>query len=219
LIIIEMEQAMRATTLFALGLLTFALPVVARAQDDDPHHGRGRGRPREHPGLREVSDDAGRSRRRGFWFSGGLGIGGESFDAHDGLGWSDGKAGGVGYIKLGGTVSPNVLLGAELQGWTARYYGQGGYDRSLGSLLGIVQVYPSATGGFWFRGGLGFAGDNLSYFGSSTTQHGAALAIGVGYDFPVGRSVSLTPTLDLMAQRFDTHDERVLSLGLGITVP
>jgi hypothetical protein len=31
--------------------------------------------------------------------------------------------------------------------------------------------------------------------------------------------VSLTPTLDLMAQRFDTHDERVLSLGLGITIP
>lgn len=216
---------MRTPILSVLLLLGLALPVVALAQDDEPNDDRGREHPRHHGrGLREVSEHSGRSRRSGFFFAAGLGVGGESFNANDGLGWSDGKAGGVGYIKLGGTVSPNVLLGVEAQGWTASYYGQG-YDRDLGSLLGLVQWYPSAVDGFWFRGGLGFARDNLRYYGPppsttlTTGRNGTAFALGLGYDIPVGRKVSLTPTLDFVGQRYDTHDERVFSIGLGVTIP
>jgi hypothetical protein len=211
---------MRTRIVYALMLLCTGLPTLAQAQDDDRDRDRddrrGRGR-----GLREVPDHAGRSRRQGFWLSVGIGVGGESFDARDGLGWSDDKTGGVGYIKLGGTVSPNVLLGVEAQGWTAQYYGQG-YDRELGSLMGIVQWYPAATGDFWLRGGLGWARDNLRYYGTppstiTTGRNGTAFAIGLGYDARVGRKVSITPTFDLMAQRYDSHRERVVSLGVGVT--
>jgi hypothetical protein len=218
---------MRNRVMSLLALCGLLLPAVARAQDDNPEDDRDRHRPRphdHHSGLREVSDHAGRSRREGFWLSAGLGVGGESFDAHDGLGWSDGKAGGMGYLKLGGTISPNFLLGVELQGWTAQYYGQG-YDRDLGNLMAIGQWYPSARDGFWFRGGVGFARDHLRYYGGPpagtliTTRNGTAYSVGLGYDLPVGRRVSLTPTLDFLGQRYETHTERVFSIGLGITIP
>lgn len=218
---------MRTRVLSLLALCGLLLPAAVRAQDDHPDDDRGRRRPRprdSQSGLREVSDNAGRSRRDGFWLSVGLGVGGESFDAHDGLGWSNSKAGGMAYLKLGGTISPNFLLGVEAQGWTAQYYGQG-FDRDLGSLMAVGQWYPSARDGFWFRGGIGFARDHLNYYGSppantiTTSRNGTAYAVGLGYDIPVGRKVSLTPTLDFVGQRYDSHTERVFSIGLGVTIP
>lgn len=210
---------MRTRLVYLLALLLGTLPAVAVAQngDDRDREGRrARGR-----GLREVSDDAGRTRRQGFWLSAGLGVGGESFDARDGLGWSDRVTGGVGYIKLGGTVNPSLLLGVEAQGWSDQGY-QADYDRELGSLMGIAQFYPSRTGDFWLRGGLGWAWDEVRFYGTpptniTTSRNGTAFAIGLGYDARIGRKISLTPTLDLMAQRYHTHDERVVSFGLGIT--
>lgn len=212
--------------LLLLTSLSLVAPAMLAAQEDDPHP-RGR-----HPrsrcgdscgGLREVSDHAGRARRNGFWFSAGIGAGAESFDARDGLGWSDGKGGGSGYVKLGGTVSRSLLLGAEGQVWAASYSGQN-FDRSLGSLMGIAQLYPSPTGGFWLRGGLGFAHDNLRTYTSSgiivdRDLNGTAYAFGLGYDFPVNRHVSITPSLDLLAQDYRTHRERVINFGIGITLP
>ena len=214
---------MRTRLLAALALLSLALPRVATAQDDDNHHRGRRARPHDHsPGLREVDDRAGRERRQGFWLSAGLGVGGEEFDANDGLGWSDNHTGGVAALKLGGTVSPNFLLGAEVNGWGLRNYNQQGYDRTLANVLGIVQWYPSRTGGFWLRGGLGFAHSELNqYIGPAsslrTTENGTALAVGLGYDIPVARKVSITPNIDFTAQRFRNYDERIVSLGLAVT--
>lgn len=215
---------------FALVLLGLGLtiPAVLAAQDDDPHPHRGH--PRAHcsddcsaGGLREVSDRAGRTRRSGFWFSAGLGAGAESFDARDGLGWSDGKGGGSGYLKLGGTVSPSLLLGVEGNLWAASYYRQN-YDRALGSLMGIAQVYPSPSSGFFLKGGIGWARDNLRTYPApgvvySSDINGTAYAFGLGYDVPVGRSVSITPTLDLVAQDYRDHRERIVNFGIGITLP
>ncbi len=200
-------------SLLALALVTG--PAALAAQDGDPHHSRGRG------GLREVSDDAGKSRRQGFWLSLGLGVGQESFDARDGLGWSDGTTGGVGAIKLGGTVSRSLLLGVEAQAW-AKEFNYAGYDRALGSVMGIAQWYPAPRSDFWLRGGLGWAVDQLDEHPSSnvtisTTKHGTAWAVGLGYDVPVGRKISLTPNLDFVGQHYDTHSERIVTLGLGVT--
>ncbi len=219
---------MRALVLLLAGL-TLA-PVVAVAQDDstpsrEGDRGRDRDRDRDRRrcncgGLREVSGH-GSSRREGFFAAVGIGGGSESFDANDGLGWSDDKGGAAGYIKVGGTVSQSLLLGAELNGWAARYQRQG-YDRSLGSLMFIAQWYPAAQGDFWLRGGLGWARDNLSIYGTTgdinSHENGTALAVGLGYDFRVGRNVSITPTLDFQGQRYDSHDERLISLGIGVTV-
>lgn len=200
-------------------------PAVAAAQDDeDSRCHRDRNRDREHcdRGLREVSDRRGSSRRDGFWAAVGIGAGSESFDAEDGLGWSDDKGGGIAYLKLGGTVNQSLLLGVEANVWGGRYRAQG-YDRSLSSLMFIGQLYPGRRSDFWLRAGLGLARDDLDlYSGEDPTldshHNGTAFALGVGYDFRVGRNVSITPSIDLMGQRYRTHDERLLSFGVGITL-
>lgn len=212
--------------LLLLAGLGLATPALLAAQDDDsdrrPRH------PRAHCsegcGLREVSDRSGRSRREGFWFAAGVGGGAESFDARDGLGWSDGKGGGMGYLKLGGTVSPSLLLGGEVQVWGTTYYTSPQYDRALGSLLGIAQVYPAPETGFWLKGGLGMAFSNYhSYdaFGTITNQDqtGRAWSLGIGFDAPIGRRVSITPSLDFVGQDYDDHRERMVNFGIGITLP
>lgn len=222
---------MKRLFLATLTLLALVLPASARAQDDDtlpeqrPRRERSRDRDRDRDdcrcGLREVSERE-RNRRSGFWISGGLGAGSESFDANDGLGWSDDKGGGMAFIKLGGTVSRSFLVGVEGNIWAARYYGSG-YDRSLGSLMVMGQWYPAAASGFWLRGGVGWARDDLQIYGGNpgnlvTQQNGTAFAVGLGFDVPVGRKVSITPLLDLQTQRYRTHDERIVSVGIGVTL-
>lgn len=208
---------MRAMVMLLAGLSL--VPAVVKAQDDDPHPRRDRDRRGCDCGLREVSDRRS-DRRDGFFASIGLGGGAESFDANDGLGWSDDKGGATGYLKVGGAVSNALTLGAELNGWASRYQRQG-YDRSLASLMFIAQWYPASRSDFWLRGGLGWARDNLSVYGTSSDvnrhENGTALAVGLGYDFRVARNVSITPTLDFQGQRYDSHDERLISLGLGVT--
>ena len=226
---------MRALVLLLASLVLAPAVVVAQDEDSLParEHDRGRDRDRERDrdrdrgrdrcncGLREVSGSSSRgARREGFWAAVGIGGGAESFDANDGLGWSDDKGGAAGYIKVGGTVSRSLLLGAELNGWAAQYQRQG-YDRSLGSLMFIAQWYPAPRSDFWLRGGVGWARDNLSLYGTTgninSHENGTALALGFGYDFRVARNVSITPTLDLQGQRYDSHDERLVSFGVGVT--
>jgi hypothetical protein len=205
---------MRKLMLIALTALSLA-PAVASAQDndrdrDDRDYHRRRG------GLREV-DDRRYDRRKGFWLTAGIGGGSESFDANDGLGWSDDKGGGLAYLKLGGTVSQSLLLGAEFNAWGTEYRYEG-YDRGLTSAMFIAQWYPAARGDFWLRGGVGFARDYLDIDGGQRTrENGTALAVGMGYDIRVGRNISITPMLDLQGQRYDSHDERLVNLGVGIT--
>lgn len=206
---------MRKLMLVALTALSLA-PAVASAQDDDRDRDRDRDRYHRRGGLREV-DDSRFDRRKGFWLSAGLGAGSESFDANDGLGWSDDKGGGVGYVKLGGTVSQSLLLGAEFSAWGTRYRYED-YDRGLTSAMFIAQWYPAPRGDFWLRGGVGFARDYLDIDGGERRrENGGVLAVGLGYDIRVGRNVSITPMLDLQGQRYETHDERLVNIGLGIT--
>lgn len=216
---------MRTTIWSVLTALTLLIPASLAAQADSsngdtdrgPDH-RGRG---SNPGLREVSGHPA-PRRSGLWLSAGIGGGAEAFDAKDGLGWSDDRGGAIGYIKLGGTVSPSLRIGAEFQSWTSRYQAQG-YDRSLSSLMVIAQWYPAAQGDFWLRGGVGIARAEVDYApgvngGVGFRSDGLATAIGLGYDFRLARNVALVPTIDLTAHRYDNVDDRVVSFGLGITI-
>ncbi len=207
---------MRRLILTVLTALALA-PAVAHAQDDDD---RGRDRDRDahrrRGGLREV-DDRRSQRRQGFWLSAGLGAGSEAFDANDNLGWSDDRGGGLAYLKLGGTVSQSLLLGAEFDAWGTRYRYEG-YDRGLTTAMFIAQWYPAPRSDFWLRGGLGFARDYLNLDGGpSTHENGTVLAVGLGYDIRVARNISLTPMIDLQGQHYDSHDERLVNIGLGIT--
>ena len=217
---------MRITFWSILSGLALLVPAGLAAQQDDGSNGDSdRDRDRQHGrcscGLREVGDRHA-SGRSGLWLSAGVGGGAEAFDAKDGLGWSQDRGGAIGYIKVGGTVSPSLRIGAEFQNWESRYQSQG-YDRSLSSLMLIAQWYPAAQGDFWLRGGFGLARASVDYLPGSNSSvgfrsDGVAAAIGLGYDFRLARNVALVPTIDLTAHRYDNVDDRVVSFGLGITI-
>lgn len=100
-------------------------------------------------------------------------------------------------FNLGGTLNRYVRLGAELNGWLLEAYDP--YDpakgESVSQILAIVEVYPWPARGLFLKAGVGRATYTNSHpfeFGSS----GWGMTIGVGYDLPVGRRISLTPIVN-----------------------
>ena len=149
--------------------------------------------------------------RHGFWFSGGLGYG------TLGCQGCSGREGSIsGNLSLGGTLSPRVLLGVSTNGWTKS---DSGSTLTVAAITAAVRFYPSATGGFFLTGGLGLGtvSAGINGFGSAS-QTGGAMLLGLGYDIPIGRSVSLTPYWNGYALTYSGGDANVGQLGLGITV-
>ena len=171
--------------------------------------------------------------RHGFWIGFGAGYGSAhgSFDCDDCQGDEDDDREGsfTGFLKLGGTLSPNVLLGVESNAWVKE---ESGATLTLGSVTGTITVYPSATGGFFLKGGFGASVIHSSAeFGTvdvSASQTGWGLLAGIGYDIRVGRNISLTPCVnytygkpgDLVFEGEETlpnWKQNVVSFELGIT--
>ena len=154
---------------------------------------------------------------QGFWIGFGLGAGVNTAD-----GFEDSRAGGAGYLRLGGTVSPKVLLGGEFSGW-----GRTVDDVTVGAgnTSFIVQFYPGANGGVFLKGGLGIATIRVSTdvlgVDVSATETGFGTTIGLGYDARVGSSIFLTPNVDLLWQTYDiagaNADQAIVLFTLGLT--
>ncbi len=123
-------------------------------------------------------------RRQGFWF--GLGYGYASANAScDGC-VSGSRVGGVGeFLTIGGTPSPQVLLGVTVDGWT--------HARQLmGNLVVSLYYYPHIKDGFYLEGGLGVSTYRLDT-SPGVTGAGFGLTLALGYDVPIGRNASLSP--------------------------
>lgn len=134
--------------------------------------------------------------RQGFWIGFGVGGGSASGDC-DGCDF-DPESGATGYLKLGSTLSPSLLLGADVTGWvgTARDAGLGTADVTVGFVTAAVYWYPSPSSGLFLKGGLGYftlTGDANT--GEDLESASAALVLGIGYDIRVGRMLSLSPVL------------------------
>ena len=151
--------------------------------------------------------------REGFWWGLGLGWGVAGESCADCAG--DQLSGLAGNLRLGGTVSPSVLIGAETNGW---YRSDGDDDRALSFGSAVVVIYPSPTGAFYLKAGLGL----MSYFaetsqGDLTARAGAAI-LGAGYDFRVGRNVSVVAFLNSLASTETEYELDGASAGTGITM-
>ncbi len=115
----------------------------------------------------------------------------------------------VRYGRIGGTLNQRVLLGAESSGWIGSH---NEVDLSRGNLSAVALFYPSARGGFYLKGGIGFAYITTSisssttiggvfYFNSvSESQGGFGATAGVGYDVRLGRNIYLVPAVDWYLQ-------------------
>jgi hypothetical protein len=121
--------------------------------------------------------------RQGFFIGLGFGGGGGEVSGNPDVN------GGSGWLTLGGTLSPKVRLAGDFQGFTPN-------DNSnfqMGTSTVAVLFYPSARGNFFLKGGVGAAEVSISGPGPDGDGIGFGSMLGAGYDFMVGKRVSITP--------------------------
>ncbi len=141
-----------------------------------------------------APEDQPRNAHRGFWIGLGLGAGSAGVDC--GSCSTDRTSGFSGHVRLGGTLSQSLLLGFESNGWV---HSESGVDESLGFGTAVLVWYPSRTGAFFLKIGAGA----MAYTATDGTLELKATApagsFGLGYDFRVGRNMSITPFLNSLA--------------------
>ena len=148
--------------------------------------------------------------RKGFWFNGGLGYGSLGCDG------CGGRTGSVsGNLALGGTVSPQILLGVGLSGWTKSELGA---TLTVGTVDARIRFYPSPAGGFFLTGGIGVGTVSAGFGGVGGSETGLGVLLGLGYDVRVAPNVSITPFWNGFAVRTANTSPNVGQLGVGVTV-
>lgn len=145
--------------------------------------------------------------RKGFWIGFGVGPG---INLSQGL--DDQRLwGGNGYLRMGGTTRPNLLLGGEAIGWTVDYRG---VTLSRGNIHFVAVYYPSVRNGFYLKGGVGGADISRSRTQGNTytTTHkgGFGTGVGLGYELRIGRNLYLVPATDFLLQLFEKETDPVL---------
>lgn len=145
----------------------------------------------------------------------GLGLGGGSFGC---AGCGDRQSGMSGYLKLGGAVSPQLLLGVESGAWTKE---ESGARLTQANVSALAQYYPASTNGFFVKGGIGLstleASASAPGVSISASQTGLGLTAGLGYDIRVGNSASVTPYGSFGWGDFDGGSANNFQLGVGFT--
>jgi len=150
--------------------------------------------------------------RQGFWIGFGLGYGKLSFSC-SGCSGSEGALSG--YLKLGGTLSSKLLIGGETDGWTKT---ESGTRVTAANASAVLYFYPSPTGGFFLRGGLGWASLSASSGGTTGSQSGAGAVFGVGYDIRVGTNMSVVPVANFNWGNLGSGvKQNVFQIALGLT--
>jgi Outer membrane protein beta-barrel domain len=167
--------------------------------------------------------------RKGVWFGLGGGYGSATVTCDD-CAPEDRDSGGTAFLKLGGTLNEHVLLGGEFNFWRKD---EDLVAHNIYNVSATVTFYPSASSGFFFKGGAGWAVAETEYrVGSTTYTHklgsGLGLLVGAGYDLRVARKISITPGLNYYEGRlgdrlvggdmfFPNWQHNVLDISIGVT--
>ncbi len=172
------------------------------------------------------------SNRHGFWASFGLAAGNESSRLEPETSYTAGLTKPSFSLRAGGTVNPNLRLGVELAGWADRRYDsqfQENVTSYLGGLMFIGQFYPSRKAGLFLKGGAGLTRSGEAIDGPSSDLHedGFGWTAGAGYEIKLGRSLFITPSVDVLQHRSQVRDnagdllpafhDRVAMIGVAIT--
>lgn len=166
--------------------------------------------------------------RDGFTFS--FGIGGGSAGATCSTCDTDRLKAPSGYLRLGGAVRPNLIIGGEINGWTKKETGQGFESTvTIATINAIAQWYPQTTTGFFLTGGAGLGSMEVKAtatgLGSfSDRSNGFGYQVGTGYDIRLARNFSLTPFVTYFSMaggKVESSNEKfngnVFHFGLGFT--
>ena len=178
---------------------------------------------------RRGLDDVTRSERHGFWLQLGAGAGWESYRFDDPGTWAPNQMAPSFSLALGGTVSPRLRLGGEVNGWVFENFDEDTGFNVVESLVGMLmtaQVYPMRGQGLYLKGGLGMSrsGADVEGPGGSTGESGFAALGGAGYEIRVGRNIFVSPAVNLLQHWSGDRDapegtlrERVLTMGVTFT--
>lgn len=147
--------------------------------------------------------------RQGFWIGFGFGYGSYTCTG------CGSRGGASGYLKMGGTVSPHLLLGGETNVWTKSQYGA---TLSSGNASFAAYYYPQPAGGFFLRGGVGISTISGTSGGSTGSQSGAGATAGLGYDLRVAVNTSVTPVFNYVWGHPDTgFNQSIIQFAVGVT--
>jgi len=149
--------------------------------------------------------------REGLTVSFGLGGGSAAF-SYEGFS-GDRTAGPSGYLRLGGAVTPSLVIAGETHGWTRS---EGGLTSRVGYLMAVAQWYPQPAGGFHLLGGVGMGAITEEDASSTLEAFGGALQLGLGYDVRMSRAFSLTPYVNFLAM--GGGEPKQDGVGLGGTL-
>jgi len=172
----------------------------------------------------------GSDHRRGFWAQGGVMAAANRSDCSNcnDFAWDDG---GAVFLRAGGTISPHVLMGAEVYGF--RQTDGEVTETDIQGIMAIAEWYPWLHLGGFVKVGIGVA--NLDLFvstqeGGSTqsSKTGMAISLGFGWDIRVTNGISITPVVntyinavgDLDIEPVGTADNvltTLLTAGVGVT--
>jgi hypothetical protein len=219
----------RGTTLglLVVGAVTSMSAQVAKTTAPEPAAERS-ATPPEAPGLA----------RQGMWLSAGLGAGAASLHCRI-CGGEQQTRGTTGYLRVGTTINPHFLLGAEMNGWMRS--DQAGKQRVV-ALTGNAYWYPSPRHAYYLKGGFGlsryrqWSQEEDGEVTTALSSGGFTGQVGVGYEVRVNPRMSIVPYFNLIGSARGslstesddgTHFERdrlstranvlLLQLGLGVT--
>jgi hypothetical protein len=181
--------------------------------------------------------DASAQERGGFWFGISLGPGSGRVQCTDCF-FNDRRTEGTGVLKGGWTLNPRMLVGMELDLWlqeSRAIEDPFAVSLTLSNFSGTFTYYPSASSGFYVKGGAGVASADLDgrAEGNAITINlgsGPGFVAGAGYDFPLWRRVSVTAGVDywygrlgnvsLLGDTFARNwTQNVVVVTFGIVVP
>ena len=134
-----------------------------------------------------------------------------------------------GYLRVGGAITPSLIVSGETDGWMKN---EDGADGRVGYLMGVAQYYPAPAMGFYLKGGLGLGRFSLKSTDVSPSEEltstGFGYQLGVGYDWRLMQNFSLTPFVNYLATagaeaKFNGQstgeklNSNVMQFGLGFT--
>ena len=158
--------------------------------------------------------DAQERSREGFWGAFGGGVGFNLTENSEG----ERLTGFSAFARAGWAITPNWLVAGDVIGW---FKSDGDVDLREGFLGGSVLFYPSATGGFYLKGGIGGAFVDFSAgLPSDGTSWGFGSTLGLGYDIRLGRTLNLTLAADWLFQDvsvFASSSNQLALLTVGLT--
>lgn len=122
------------------------------------------------------------------------------------------------FARAGWALTPKWLVAGDAIGW---FHSEDEVDLRRGFLGGSVLFYPSASGGFYFKGGIGGAFSDVSAgVASDGTTWGFGSALGLGYDIRLSDTFNLTAGADWVFQDVSSStksNNQLAMLTLGLT--